>query len=374
MTACGVFVDLLKAFDTVNHEILLRKLNHYCILANKWFSSYISQRSQFVSIRGFNSTTELIKHGVPQGSVLGPLLFLIYKNDLHNAIKYSKVYHFADDTNLLKIAKSSKQLQKHLNLDLRFLYNWLLSNKISLNCAKTEIIMFNKPGHLDDFKFKIKINGLKILPSSSIKYLGIYLDKTLNGQTHCNILKGKLRRANGILMKARHYLLPNDLISIYHTIFSSHLIYGAQVWGQNRNTHNENIFKLQNNAMRIIHHANPQADSSPIFKEHHILKLQDQVTLQNILFVYDTLNESSPYCFRSYFTKICDTHKINTRYSGLGCLSIPQMSTTRYGLHSITKKCISNWNKLTNTLGMNLAFLSRSVLKTKIQNYFLDKY
>ena len=106
--ACGIFVDLQKAFDTVNHDILISKLDHYGIRgsANKWFASYLKNRSQFVSILGFDSSTKPISHGVPQGSVLGPLLFLIYINDLHLAIKNSKVFHFADDTNLLNIGSS----------------------------------------------------------------------------------------------------------------------------------------------------------------------------------------------------------------------------------------------------------------------------
>ena len=110
----GIFIDFRKAFDTVDHEILLQKLHHYGIrgTANDWFRSYLTNRQQFVSIDGENSTLKLMSHGVPQGSVLGPLLFLIYINDLHNAIKYSKTRHFADDTNLLLANSSMKKIKK----------------------------------------------------------------------------------------------------------------------------------------------------------------------------------------------------------------------------------------------------------------------
>ena len=226
--ACSIFVDLQKAFDTVNHDILIVKLEHYGIrgTANNWFASYLKNHSQFVSILGFDSSTKPIAHGVPQGSVLGPILFLIY--DLHCVIKNSKVYHFADDTNL-NIGNSPKQMQKLINADLKIIYYWLLANKISLNCVKMEIIFSHKPGEkVPDMK--IKINGHRIYPSNNIKYLGIRLDETLNGAFHCGTLMKKLKRANGMLCKARHYITNDDLKTLYFAIFSSHLIYGWQIW------------------------------------------------------------------------------------------------------------------------------------------------
>ena len=111
--ACGIFIDLQKAFDTVDHQILLKKLEYYGIrgLANNWFRSYLTNRQQFVSINYFNSVKRSMNYGVPQGSVLGPLLFLIYINDLNKAIKFCKTHHFADDTNLLFVEKSMKKIQ-----------------------------------------------------------------------------------------------------------------------------------------------------------------------------------------------------------------------------------------------------------------------
>ena len=372
---CGVFVDLQKAFDTVNHEILVAKLDHYGIrgVANNWFSSYLSNRTQFVSILGFESDTKPMRHGVPQGSVLGPLLFLIYINDLHCSIKHSKVYHFADDTNLLNISNSSKRLQKLVNADLKILYNWLLANKISLNCDKTEIIFFHKPGEPVP-SVKIKMNGHRIFPSKFIKYLGVYLDETLNGNFHCKELAKKLKRANGMLCKARYYINNDDLVTLYYAIFSSHLIYGSQIWGQYISTFNSKIFKLQNRALRIISFANFRADSNPLYSNLKILKLGDLIVLQNCLFVHDTLNKVSPLCFHNYFQHTRNLHPHNTRGADFGCLLVTPYSTTRYGINSITRLCVQNWNDISRHSSFDLVSISRHKLKSYIRHLLIQSY
>ena len=177
--AIGVFIDLQKAFDTVDHEILLHKLNYHGIrgIANSWFETYLSDRRQYVSINGVDSNEVTMQFGVPQGSVLGPLLFLIYINDLNTAIKYCTTRHFADDTNLLIKNKSLKQLkQQHLNLYLRYLRKWLKANKIKLNSSKTELIIFRHPNKEPKYDLKVKIDGKRLFPTKYVKYLGILID------------------------------------------------------------------------------------------------------------------------------------------------------------------------------------------------------
>ena len=136
-------MDLKKAFDTGDHQILLAKLSHYGIrgVSNDWVKSYLSNRSQYVSINGYDSSLAAINCDVPQGSVLGPLLFLLYINELNQAIKFCKVHHFANDTNLLCLGNSIKKLNKLVNADLKRLVNWLNANKISLNIKKTEMVI-----------------------------------------------------------------------------------------------------------------------------------------------------------------------------------------------------------------------------------------
>ena len=162
--ACGVFIDLQKAFDTINHDILLSKLNHYGIreVAFDWFKSYLSNRTQYVTINNERSEIQTIKYGVPQGSILGPLLFLIYINDLSRSIKNLKIHHFADDTNLLYASSSLKDINKKINFDLSNLVQWLQANKIALNVNKTDIIIFQSPTKQITKKMNFRLSGQKI--------------------------------------------------------------------------------------------------------------------------------------------------------------------------------------------------------------------
>ena len=200
---CGAFVDLQKPFDTVDYQILLAKLSHYGIrgVSNDWFKSCLSNRSQYVSINGYDSRLAAIICGVPQGSVLGPLLFLLYINDLNQAIKFCKVQHFADDTNLLCLGNSIKKLNKLVNADLKRLVNWLNANKISLNAKKTGMVIFKSKQKKFEGDLKIKLSGKRLYPTESVKYLGVKIDTNLSWQYHVNDLSVKLNRANALLSK-----------------------------------------------------------------------------------------------------------------------------------------------------------------------------
>ena len=388
--AVGVFVDFQKAFDTVNHDILLRKLDHYGVrgISNSWFKSYLTDRKQYVSLDGTDSDQEFIKHGVPQGSVLGPLLFLIYINDLHQCIKHSTTRHFADDTNLLHILnKSFPNRTKKINRDLRCLNNWLLANKISLNSTKTEIIFFRKRGIPVPIK-KIKLNGVKLLPSSRVKYVGITIDEHLTFEPNRKILQSKLKRANNLLSISRHYV-PKDLLKqIYFGQFHSHLMYGSQIWGLNDND-NLKILTQQKKAIRKISFAHYEAHADPIFKELGILKLPDIIKMNNLLFVHRALNDKVPKAFKDYF-KFQQFHNYNIRRNPNTAYSIPpgslELPTTNLlvGQKGIRYRCASDWNAILKELArihpvsaINenwLKDLSSHQLKAILKKFFLSNY
>ena len=387
---CGIFVDFQKAFDTVNHNILLKKLETYGFrgVINDWFRSYLTDRKQKVVINGFESSCKTMYHGVPQGSVLGPILFLIYINDLHKCIKYCTTYHFADDTNLLNISKDYKSLQNKVNKDLKSLHKWLTANKISLNDGKTELIYFRKSGPAPTLN--IKLHGQRLVPCTSVKYLGVYLDEFLNGEAHCHELVKKLNRGNGMLAKARHYVPHLELKNIYHAIFSSHLMYGAQVWSTKLLSVNEKVSRLQKSAMRIMTFSDFKAHSEPLFKDLSILKFQHSIDLANCVFVYDFLHNNLPSAFTDTFKRLAEMEtNCSTRQASIGQLFKPGYNTTSFGLKCIEKRCINSWNTISFEINkinksnyvnklkcpdIDLSKLSRYQLKETINKHILSQY
>ena len=175
---CSIFIDLRKAFDTVNHEILLLKLEHYGVRGSIWFKSYLSNRKQYVYLNGITSSLRDITCGVLQGSVLGPLLFLLYINDLPNISKICNFYLFADDTNIYYENDSLEEIEKIINIELKKLSLWLRINRLSLNISKTNFVIFRPYNKKLKYITTLKIDKKAIAEKSHIKYLGIIIDSS----------------------------------------------------------------------------------------------------------------------------------------------------------------------------------------------------
>ena len=339
--ACGVFLDFKKAFDTVNHKILLKKLERSGVRGHavKWFSSYLPERKQYTSVNNMNSQIDDISYGVPQGSVLDPLLFLIYINDLNNAIKFSCIRHCTDDTNILYRNKSLRKLNQRIHFDLRNINEWLRANRIALNTDKTKIIMFRTPR---------KVSGQKIVPKRSVKYLGLVIDEFLHWKTHFTILRAKLERSIDLLAKLRYFASENLLRTVYYAIFDSYLRYGCEVWGQNKKNSTNQIPRLQDKALRIISFKDRNTVARPLYNEKKIIRFFDLVTFYNCLFGAGHLDQNLPSSFGEYFTYMANRHNHNTRGTVRKLVGVSVCKTTFYGTQSITAKSVKDWNTMQN--------------------------
>ena len=200
----GIFLDLSKAFDTVDHNILLSKLSHYGLSVNSisWFTSYLNDRKQYTSLLNPNSYLCNISCGVPQGSILGPLLFLIYIDDLPNVRDILNIIIFADDTNFLYSHQNPDQLKNIVNQELKKSSAWFEANRLSLNPTKTKAIIFRSANkHFNPVNASININNKNIKQVTSTKFLGVIVDHKLNCNEHINIVASKIAKSIGIINK-----------------------------------------------------------------------------------------------------------------------------------------------------------------------------
>ena len=254
-----------------------KKLQHYGVrgVHLNWFKSYSEDRTQYTEVNNTSSQILPIKNGVPQESVLGPLLFLISINDLHNVVQYSDIHHFADDTNLFYSSKSLKDTNKKVNFELKNIVHWLRANKIYLDTSKADLNLFRSKRKQKRKHLNCRISGQKIKIACKTKYLGLLLGETFNFNSHIDSLKTILRRANYILSKIRYYVNKDLLRTIYYALFDSHLRYGCQISGQCQTQSLHNLEVLQNKALRILHFRGPRENSLPFCKISKIFKLKD---------------------------------------------------------------------------------------------------
>ena len=242
----GIFIDLKKAFDTINHELLLQKLECYGIrgIAYNWLKSYIDKRKQYVSFNDVNSGFLDITCGVPQGSILGPILFILYINDLCNVSEFLKFVLFADDTNLFASGDNIETLCNDINRELNKINIWFKINKLSLNLNKTNFMVFSNKG-ITDGDININIEDINITRVYECKFLGVLIDSKLNWKSHCSMVKDKLIKCNAIMYKASVYLDLVAMRTLYCSLFLPYINYCCEVWGITYKSTIDSIVKLQ---------------------------------------------------------------------------------------------------------------------------------
>ena len=302
----GVFIDLKKAFDTIDHSNLIRKLEFYGIrgLASKWLTSYISSRQQFVSIDGVDSELKDVLCGVPQGSILGPKLFILYINDISRISMKLNCILFADDTNIFCSGNDLKVLCESMSLELKKLNEWFSENKLSLNILKTSFMVFSNR-KIDD-NVQIKINNYSLERVYVTKFLGILIDSSLTWKSQIATVYKKICKNFAIMVKLKSKLYCASLLKLYNVLIQPHLTYCTEVWGLGSKTDLLPIIRLQKKAIRCIVGLRPNDHTSSSFKQLNVLKFTDLMSYKLGVLMYRANNGDLPRNIQSLFNTNCD--------------------------------------------------------------------
>ena len=290
-----LLIDFSKAFDMVEHPILLRKLEHYGIRgpALKWMTSYLKNRSQFVSVSGVNSSSKHMQYGVPQGSILGPLLFIIYINDLPNISNEAKFILYADDANIIINGTNITDIMQQLNTLCNILPKWVISNGLALNLKKTKYMLFSRRNiELPD---ELKILNTKIDCVKEARFLGVIVDEKLNWSAHIKTLKSKMSRYIGIMCKIKKLLPIQAKIQIFQSLIQSHINYCSIIWGFTAKSNIESLFRIQKKGIRAIvpgfinykyRDGKLPGHTKPYFNEYKILAVHGVIVANALLFIH----------------------------------------------------------------------------------------
>ena len=342
---CAIFLDIKKAFDSLDHKILLKKLDHYGFRGKIWnlLKSYMENRKICTKVEQKASKYFKVTHGIPQGSVLGPLLFLLFINDLPQASKFNATL-FADDANLHISHQNPHSLQVMVNEEIEKIENWMYFNKLTLNYSKCcFMIISRKP--LDASKFSLSMNKVNIKRSDCIKYLGVLLDEQLSWKNHVQKLNKNLSKICGLIFKLRHYVPLITRKLIYYSMFHSVILYSLINWGRTTNSYLHQLVVLQNKFIRASLFLPRNSPTNSLYVKFQTLKLKDMIRLEFAKFIFKFKNNMLPSSFNNYFIDLNKVHKHNTRQKSIGSYYHHSFNS-EFGRKRLQHICLQEWETI----------------------------
>ncbi|MGK2862648.1 MAG: RNA-directed DNA polymerase [Chitinophagaceae bacterium] len=314
----GIYFDLQKAFDTVNHDILLHKLYNYGIrgVMHDWISDYLHNRKQFTVVNGISSKSDIVTCGVPQGSVLGPLFFLLYINDISNAVPGDKLRLFADDTNLFLSGGDYKEIEEEANVYLKSMESWFVANKLSLNIDKTCYTIFGPHKNvINNLSLSLIVNGQYIKRVQNCKYLGVFIDQSLSWNDHVDHVYKKIIKFSSIFYRLRDVLPKHCLKMLYCSFVHPHILYGIEVYANTTKTTLNKLCKLNNKLLRILLNKEIKTPINKMYAAINTLPIPLLHEYQLLSLVHKCIYNVSllPQLFCNYYVGVHSQYNYNTR-------------------------------------------------------------
>ena len=362
----ALFLDMRKAFDSVKHDILINKLEHYGIrgTALKLFKSYLTNRKQYTTVKGTNSDKDTVSSGVPQGSVLGPLFFLLYINDLPKATNL-KTWLFADDAVLVAEANNLKTLENFMNAETEMLNEWLISNQLAIHYVKkTTYMLINFKKKQNSKNFKLYIGENLISQTDEYKYLGVVLDNKLNWKNQINKLTKSVAGTTGALYKVRYKLTKKSMKTIYHTLVGSKLNYAALSWGTAGKSILKKLEVAQNNFIRCINFSDIRTNLKQLYSSNQILPVSELVKIEAAKFIHKSKQGKAPGVFDNYFLTPGHTYETTAKSNQNIKVKLCRTKRGKQSLQYFGSKC---WNKI-NVDFKNIS--STKTFSTTLRNTF----